>query len=389
MRLRKVVSVIGTRPNYMKIAPIAALLSRDEAFEHVLVHTGQHYDPAMSDIFLEQLGVGRPDHLLDVRSGSHGVQTARVMERREPLLVELEPDLVLVPGDVNSTLAAALVASKLGVRVGHVEAGLRSFDRTMPEEINRVLTDAISDMLFIHSPEARANLLEEGAPEATIFDVGNTMIDSLVAILPRAREVAMAERLGLAGEDYLLVTLHRPALTDGPLLARAVEELRAVSRELRVVFPVHPRTRARIDDQGLDTGKIVLLEPLGYLEFVSLVTTAAGLLTDSGGVQEESSYLGIPCFTLRDNTERPVTVAAGTNTLLGLAPERIGEVPERIAGQRGPRPDPIPGWDGKAAERVVRVVGSAQPPSRAELTAARLGRRRGPRRTGSTRAPRG
>ncbi len=367
---RRVVSVVGTRPNYMKIAPIASALSAREDFEHVLVHTGQHYDDSMSRVFFEQLGVGRPDYLLEVGSGTHGVQTARVMERLEPLLLELAPDVVLVPGDVNSTMAAALVSSKLGQRIGHVEAGLRSFDRTMPEEINRVVADALSDLLFIHSPEARGNLLAEGAPAATIFDVGNTMIDTLTAMLPRVEQARAVDALGVSEGDYLLVTLHRPALTDGPLLAAAIRELKEVAQELPVVFPVHPRTRTRIEAEQLDTQAISLLDPLGYIEFMSLVKTAAAVLTDSGGVQEETSYLGIPCFTLRENTERPITVTEGTNVLLGLAPERISSVPELLAAREPKERPPIPGWDGAAALRIAEVLAREDLPSRIELSEA-------------------
>ena len=368
---RKIVSVVGTRPNYMKIAPIAAELANRDDVEHVLVHTGQHYDDSMSRVFFEQLGVGAPDHLLEVGSGTHGVQTARVMERLEPLLIELGPDVVLVPGDVNSTMAAALVACKLGHTVGHVEAGLRSFDRTMPEEINRLVADSVADLLFIHSPEARTNLLDEGAPEESILAVGNTMIDTLVAMLPRVEEANTRAELGLGDQDYLLITLHRPALTDGPLLAEAIGELRAVARELPVVFPVHPRTRARIEAEQLDTRGIALLDPLGYIEFMSLVRSAAALLTDSGGVQEETTYLGIPCFTLRENTERPITVTEGTNVLLGLEPRRIAAVPELLS-DRGRQPRPaLDGWDGAAAKRVVEVLAREELPSRAQLTEAR------------------
>ncbi len=368
---RRVVSVVGTRPNYMKIAPIAAALAKREAFEHVLVHTGQHYDDSMSRVFFEQLGVGAPDHTLEVGSGTHAVQTARVMERLEPLLLALEPDVVLVPGDVNSTMAAALVASKLDLRVGHVEAGLRSFDRTMPEEVNRVVADSVADMLFIHSPEARTNLLAEGAPEEAIFAVGNTMIDTLMAMLPRVEEAGVAASLGLSEDDYLLVTLHRPALTDGPLLAQALARLAEVARKLPVVFPVHPRTRARIESSGLTATGVRLLDPLGYIEFMSLVNSAAALLTDSGGIQEETSFLGIPCFTLRDNTERPITVTAGTNVLLGLEPGRISEIPDLLAQRAGKRPASIPGWDGAAADRVLAVLELDELPSRVALTAAR------------------
>jgi UDP-N-acetylglucosamine 2-epimerase (non-hydrolysing) len=368
---RRIVSVVGTRPNYMKIAPIAAELGRRDGFEHVLVHTGQHYDDSMSRIFFEQLGVGAPDHLLEVGSGTHAVQTARVMERLEPLLIELGPDVVLVPGDVNSTMAAALVACKLGHTVGHVEAGLRSFDRTMPEEINRLVADSVADLLLIHSPEARTNLLHEGAPQESIFAVGNTMIDTLVAMLPRVDQAGAAAGLGLSDGDYLLVTLHRPALTDGPLLAEAIGELRTVSRELPIVFPVHPRTRARIEAEQLDTRGIRLLDPLGYIEFMSLVRSAAALLTDSGGVQEETTYLGIPCFTLRDNTERPITVTAGTNVLLGLDPSRIGAVPDLLSARGAQGRPALEGWDGNAARRVVDVLAAAELPSRVALTEAR------------------
>jgi UDP-N-acetylglucosamine 2-epimerase (non-hydrolysing) len=352
-----VLSVVGTRPNFMKIAPVvAAVAERGDAWRHVLVHTGQHYDDAMSRIFLEELGVGEPDHLLGVGSGSHAQQTARVMERLEPVLLEAAPDVVLVPGDVNSTLAATLVAAKLGISVGHIEAGLRSFDRTMPEELNRIVTDSLSDLLFIHSPEARDHLLREGAAPSSIHDVGNTMIDTLVAMRDRIDATGAPARHGLERGGYLVVTLHRPALVDGPLLATALDRLASLSHELPVVFPAHPRTRAAMAALDLPANDIRLLEPLGYVEFLGLVAGAAGVLTDSGGIQEETTYLGVPCMTLRDNTERPVTVELGTNTLLGLAPERISEVPALLAQVRE-RPARIPpGWDGRAAERIVDVL---------------------------------
>lgn len=355
---RKVLSVVGTRPNFMKTAPIVAeLVSRPDEFEHVLVHTGQHYDHAMSQIFFEELGVGEPDHMLGVGSGSHAQQVARVMERLEPVLHECEPDIVLVPGDVNSTMAAALVASKLLIPVGHVEAGLRSFDRTMPEEINRVVTDSISELLFTHSPEASEHLQREGRPPSTIHYVGNTMIDTLVAVRERLDSAAARERVGVQDGAYLVVTLHRPALVDGPLLADAVEALAQVASTLPVVFPVHPRTRAAIEALGTDLpAGLRLLDPLGYLDFLALVASAAGVLTDSGGIQEETTYLGIPCFTLRDNTERPVTIELGTNVLLGLAPQRIAEVPDLIAAAAAREARVPPLWDGRAAERIVDVL---------------------------------
>jgi UDP-N-acetylglucosamine 2-epimerase (non-hydrolysing) len=343
----------------MKIAPIAAELARrGDEFDHVLVHTGQHYDREMSEIFLEELGVGEPDHSLGVGSGSHAQQTAAVMERLEPVLLDEEPDIVLVPGDVNSTLAAALTAAKLLVPIGHVEAGLRSFDRTMPEEINRIVADQVSQLLFIHSPEARDNLLAEGCPESGIHDVGNTMIDSLVAMRERIDEAGAPEAHELPRGEYLVVTLHRPALVDGPLLAEAVGQLAAVSEALPVVFPVHPRTRAALETLGIDApqGRLHLIDPVGYVEFLSLVSGSAGVLTDSGGIQEETTFLGLPCFTLRANTERPITVALGTNTLLGLDPARIGDVPALIAEQRSTEASVPPLWDGKASARIADVL---------------------------------
>lgn len=362
MRTMTVLSVVGTRPNFMKTAPVIAELQRRSGrFRSLLVHTGQHYDAAMSTIFFEELGVGEPDHMLGVGSGSHAAQTARVMERLEPVLLEEKPDVVLVPGDVNSTLAAALTASKLRIPIGHIEAGLRSFDRSMPEETNRILTDQMSDLLFIHSPEAEENLLRENVPAHAVHFVGNTMIDSLLAIWDRLDAGAVSERHGTAPGEFLLVTLHRPALVDGPLLTVAIGELEAVGAEVPVIFPAHPRTQARMRDLGIhpETNRngLRVTDPLGYLEFMSLVAGAAGVLTDSGGIQEETTVLGVPCFTLRDNTERPVTVAEGTNTLLGLDPARIGEIPVLLEQNAHGRDKGVPrGWDGKASERLVDVL---------------------------------
>ena len=356
---RTILSVVGARPNFMKVAPVAAALRRrSDDFEHVLVHTGQHYDANMSDVFLDQLGVGEPDFLLGVGSASHAAQTARIMERLEPVLVEVRPDVVLVPGDVNSTLAASLSAAKLELPVGHIEAGLRSFDRTMPEELNRKLADLVSDYLFIHSPEARDNLLREGCAEGRIHHVGNTMIDTLVAMQPRIDPAAAAEANGLEPGNYLVVTLHRPALVDGPLLVEVLDALERVSDGLPVVFPAHPRTLKALQRAGLTGGSagLRMLPAIGYVEFLGLLAGAAGALTDSGGIQEETTFLGIPCFTLRANTERPITCEQGTNTLLGLAPERVLEIPALIAAASARDASVPPLWDGHAAERLVDVL---------------------------------
>jgi UDP-N-acetylglucosamine 2-epimerase (non-hydrolysing) len=354
-----IVYIIGARPNIVKMAPVIAELRRRlPSARHTIVHTGQHYDREMSDIFFHDLGVPDPDHLLGIGSGSHAVQTARVMERLEPVLEAERPDLVIVPGDVNSTLAAALVTAKLGITLAHLESGLRSFDRTMPEEINRIVADEFSDFLFLHCDEAVENLRTQGIADERMHFVGNTMIDSLVRMEDRFRALDTAWRHGVRPGNYLLVTLHRPSLVDGPLLPDVLQRLNDVARELPVVFPVHPRTRKMMDGLDLAPG-VMLLEPVGYLDFLSLEADAAGVLTDSGGVQEETTYLGVPCFTLRANTERPVTVRAGTNRLLGLEPERITEILPAL-GQATQAPSALPPmWDGRAAERVGDVIGAA------------------------------
>jgi len=353
----RIVYVIGTRPNFVKTAPvIAALQARIPAGRHAIVHTGQHYDRLMSEVFLEQLGVPEPDHMLAVGSGSHAEQTARVIERLEPVLAEERPDLVVVPGDVNSTLAAALTAAKMQIPVAHIESGLRSFDRTMPEELNRIVTDQLADQLYIHSPEASDNLHAEGIPAERIHLVGNTMIDTLVALEQRFRAAGTAARLGMTQGKYALVTLHRPALVDGPLLGETVAQLAALARELPVVFPVHPRTRAMMEAIEAEHPGLLLCEPLGYLDFLSLLADAGAVLTDSGGIQEETTYLGIPCFTLRDNTERPITITAGTNTLLGLDPAAIATIPSALTQRPAQPPEPPPLWDGHAAERIAAIV---------------------------------
>lgn len=353
----KIVHVVGTRPNIVKTAPVVAALSElSPGTGQVIIHTGQHYDRNMSEIFFEQLGMPEPDHYLEIGSGTHAEQTARTMERIEPLLADVEPDLVLVPGDVNSSLAAGLTAAKMGIEVGHVESGLRSFDRTMPEEVNRILVDQLADILFTHSESADENLAREGVADSRIHFVGNTMIDTLVRLEDRFRSLGTARQLGLESGAYLLVTLHRPALVDTPLLLDALECLERVAREVPVVFPVHPRTRAAIPDRPESPG-LKLIDPVGYLEFLSLESDAAAVLTDSGGIQEETTYLGVPCFTLRDNTERPVTLELGTNVLLGLDPARIETIPSLLDAGRGVTEAGIPPlWDGKAGERIARIL---------------------------------
>jgi UDP-N-acetylglucosamine 2-epimerase (non-hydrolysing) len=356
----RIVHVLGTRPNFVKMAPlIASLVRRFPDWRNAVVHTGQHYDRLMSEVFLEELGVPEPDHVLGVGSGSHAEQVARVIQRLEPVLAAERPHLVVVPGDVNSTLGAALAARQAGVPIAHVESGLRSFDRTMPEEINRIVTDHVSALCLLHSDEAVDNLRAEGVEEARVRFVGNTMIDTLVALRERIRGVAAPARLGLEPGGYLLVTLHRPALVDGPLLTEAMGRLAQVAQEMPVVFPVHPRTRKALGD-AVYTG-VTVTDPVGYLEFLSLEADAGAVLTDSGGIQEETTYLGVPCFTLRDNTERPVTIRAGTNTLLGLDPARIADIP-RLLAERGDggRPDPPPMWDGHAAERAADAINEWQ-----------------------------
>jgi UDP-N-acetylglucosamine 2-epimerase (non-hydrolysing) len=350
-----VAHVIGARPNYMKVAPIHAAL--DGHVAQSLIHTGQHYDRLLSDVFLEYLPLPRPDVMLDVGSGSQAAQTARALVAVEEALVDLRPRLVLVAGDVNSTLAAALAAAKLELPVCHVEAGLRSFDRSMPEEHNRRLTDHLSSLLLAHSESAVANLEAEGIAGDGVHLVGNTMIDSLLRGLDAARERAAYRDYGLEPGAYVLVTLHRPRLVDDvDLLGRTLRALGEVARSLPVVFPAHPRTTGRISEFGLDVpAGVRLVEPLPYLDFVSLEQAAAAVATDSGGVQEETTVLGVPCFTLRDNTERPITVTHGTNELLGLEPERLADIP-RLLGQRGPAAGPPPLWDGQAGARAAREI---------------------------------
>ena len=315
--------IVGARPNFMKVAPVLSALKERKNVAQTLVHTGQHYDVNMSDVFFQQLGIPAPDVNLAVGSGTHAKQTAEIMMRLEPVVVERQPDMVLVYGDVNSTVATALVCAKLGVRVGHVEAGLRSFDRTMPEEINRLVTDQLADLLFTPSEDGDENLRREGIAAEKIFRVGNVMIDSLVRLLPSAQKT-LRRTLDDLPERYALVTLHRPAnVDDSETLKGILESLIEVNRDLAVVFPAHPRTRKRIADFGLNAGQLRVLDPLPYVDFLGMQARATVVITDSGGIQEETTYLGVPCLTVRENTERPITVSMGTNVLVGRDREKL------------------------------------------------------------------
>jgi UDP-N-acetylglucosamine 2-epimerase (non-hydrolysing) len=354
----EVVHVVGARPNFVKMAPIIDSLACRPEVRQFVVHTGQHYDRRMSEEMLSDLGFPEPDVFLGVGSGTHGAQTAKALAGFEQVLLERSPDVVVVAGDVNSTLAAALAAAKLDIPVAHVEAGLRSFDWTMPEEINRVLTDRLSDLLFTHSPEAVPNLDAEGVDTGRVRFVGNTMIDSLRRFESKARERRAWERFEVERGDYVLVTLHRPSNVDAAhQLARIVDALSRLVRHTGVVFPVHPRTRARLEASGglveLEQAGVTVAEPVGYLDFLSLQGAAGAIVTDSGGVQEEASALGVDCYTLRPNTERPITLDRGTNTLLGEDPAQIADI--RPSGNP-PTPCLIPLWDGAAGERVADAI---------------------------------
>jgi UDP-N-acetylglucosamine 2-epimerase (non-hydrolysing) len=355
MNTGRVICVAGARPNYMKVKPVMdALEERD--VDVILVHTGQHYDPVMNEVLFADLGIRRPDHFLGAGSGSHAVQTCRVMTAFEPLAVELAPDLVVVVGDVNSTLACALVAAKLVLPLAHVEAGLRSGDRSMPEEINRLVTDRVSDYLFAPSADAVANLQAEGYQQEQIHLVGNVMADTLLANTSRAAARDTLAVLGLQPGQYGLVTLHRPANVDDPaVLGALLTALAEVARSgCELVFPAHPRTSARLRDAALPEG-VRVIPPLGYLDFIALESSARLVLTDSGGVQDETTVLGVPCLTLRDNTDRPITVSEGTNRLVGRVPDRIVKAAlEVIADPPAPRVPAL--WDGKAGTRIAAAI---------------------------------
>src|SRR5581483_415764 len=351
----RIIHVVGARPNFMKVAPVVRALREYTSVRQSVVHTGQHYDYNMSDVFFQELGIGAPDINLQVGSGSHAQQTAEIMKRFEPVVLEHKPDLVLVYGDVNSTVAAALVCAKLLVVVGHVEAGLRSFDRTMPEEVNRLVTDQLCGILFTPSQDADFNLAREGVPEERIHLVGNVMIDTLIRMLP-AVEARIQQDLP---RQFALVTLHRPGnVDDVEWLANMLRTLAEFSGELPVLFPVHPRTRERIGKTNLngELAHLRLLEPLPYLEFLALQTRATVVITDSGGIQEETTYLGKQCLTVRENTERPITVEMGTNTLVGRDVGRLKTELSRILCHEKKASRIPPLWDGRAAERIARIL---------------------------------
>jgi UDP-N-acetylglucosamine 2-epimerase (non-hydrolysing) len=355
-----ILHVVGARPNFMKAAPVLRALSSHSNIRQTLVHTGQHYDAAMSAVFFDQLEMPRPDCNLEIGSATHAQQTARIMMSFEPVLLDRKPDLVLVYGDVNSTVAAALVCSKIGIPIAHIEAGLRAGDRSMPEEINRILTDQLSELLFTPSADGDSNLLREGIPAAKIHLVGNVMIDSLVRLLPKVKEHASVD----VSSPYALVTLHRPSNVDDlPWLQALVVTLMELSQKLKVIFPVHPRTRLRLDSLPTafaDTRRLRLLEPLPYLEFLALQQHASIVITDSGGIQEETTFLGVPCLTVRENTERPITIQQGTNQLVGRDLTKLKITADRIVQIAEARklviPPSIPLWDGQAAERIAQII---------------------------------
>jgi UDP-N-acetylglucosamine 2-epimerase (non-hydrolysing) len=358
-----IVHVVGARPNFVKMAPLVTALGRLRAAQQIIVHTGQHYDRKMSAEVLDDLGFPAPDYSLGVGSGTHGEQTGKVLMAFEQILLERRPAAVVVAGDVNSTLACALAASKLQIPIVHLESGLRSCDWTMPEEVNRILTDRLSDLLLTHSPEAEAHLASEGIDLRRVRYVGNTMIDSLRRFEGVARGRALWTQYEAREHGYILVTLHRPSNVDEPgRLATIVNVLCTLARRETILFPIHPRTRARLDASGdlarLEAAGVRCTDPLGYLDFLSLQSGAGAIVTDSGGVQEEAAAFGVPCFTLRANTERPVTLTHGTNTLLGEDPTRLLEI--AVSGNP-PTPCAIPLWDGHAADRAARVIAEAFP----------------------------
>ncbi len=363
----RIISIVGARPNLPKIAPLIREMQRHPEIEPLLVHTGQHYDENLSNIFFRQMGIPEPHMNLGVGSGTHAEQTAEILKRVEPILLKQQPDLVLVVGDVNSTIAVSLAAVKMGIPVAHVEAGLRSFDRSMPEEINRVLTDALAKYLFATENDAVENLLKEGRPREFIHLVGNVMIDSLFHFLPVAQQSRIGDELGLRNgkgwQSFGVLTLHRPSNVDSTeKLAEILGAIDAIAKQVPMVFPVHPRTQQRLSQGGIKRyPQLRLIQPLGYLDFLCLLSNATLALTDSGGIQEETTALGVPCLTLRENTERPITISQGTNVLVGTNPSKIAAATEQVLRGDGKRGRTPPFWDGHAAERIVEILLRAGP----------------------------
>lgn len=363
----RIINIVGARPNLPKISPLMREMQRHSEIEAILVHTGQHYDQNLSDIFFRQMGIPAPHVNLEVGSGSHAAQTAEILKRIEPVLIEHQPDLALVVGDVNSTLAVSLAAVKLGIRVAHVEAGLRSFDRSMPEEINRVVTDALADYLFVTEQDAIEHLLREGRPRESIFLVGNVMIDSLRHFLPIAQQSRIGEELGLKnGSDWRrfgVLTLHRPSNVDSTeKLKELLHAIDVVAAQIPVVFPVHPRAQQRLTQARIGHHpQLLIIPPIGYLDFLCLLSRATLVLTDSGGIQEETTALGVPCLTVRENTERPVTISEGTNLLVGTDPCKIIAAAQDIVAGKAKAGRIPPLWDGHAAERIVDILLRAVP----------------------------
>lgn len=353
----KLACIVGARPNFVKMAALVGEIRRRPALQHKLIHTGQHYSPEMSQAFLEELEMPSPDVNLEVSSGTAIAQTAEIMKRLEPVLADIAPEVVVVVGDVNSTLAGALVASKLGLKLAHVEAGLRSFDRSMPEEVNRVVTDAVSDFLFVSESSGERNLAAEGVPQKKVFFVGNVMIDTLVRFRARAERSDILERLAVEPRGYAVATLHRPSNVDhaGPL-AGLLEALGEISRRIPVVFPVHPRTAHALAASGLESAGLKTVPPLGYLDFLCLMSHARLVLTDSGGIQEETTILQVSCLTLRKNTERPVTIEQGTNRLVGTDPGKIVEAAWSVLDAAPPSGRVPELWDGRASERILDIL---------------------------------
>jgi UDP-N-acetylglucosamine 2-epimerase (non-hydrolysing) len=362
----KILSVVGARPNFMKIAPFAHAIRKRHGIEHILVHTGQHYDHQMSLSFFEELDIPRPDVNLAVGSGSHAQQTAEIMKRFEPVLLKYKPDILVVVGDVNSTIACSLVAAKLSIPIAHIEAGLRSFDRSMPEEINRILTDRIADVFFTTCPEANTYLRMEGVPANRVFFVGNVMIDTLRHNLKRAQGSRILSRLNLDEKGYALVTLHRPSNVDNKSnLTNILKAIGTLQKEIPVVFPIHPRTQHNLKGFGLTSAVhqmagLHLVEPLGYLDFLCLMNQAKMVITDSGGIQEETTVLRIPCLTVRENTERPITISEGTNVLVGVNPKKILQEARKVLQGRQSKGRIPKYWDGNASERILNRLVALQ-----------------------------